>query len=124
MKSKTITIGGLVIVILLFMAYFLIFYSMEHSQESIASNLNNILIYAQQENWVAANDTVDKLEKRWNTIKPLLTINFAEADYFIFIEYLGRIKSDVRIHEKEQLSGDVSAVLQVWNNLIKVVPQP
>lgn len=124
LKNKTITIGGLVIIILLFLIYFLSFYYIEKSQQSIASNLQNISIYAQQENWVAAKDEVNKLEERWNRIKPLLTLNFAEADYFVLIEYLGRIKGDVGLQEKEQTITDVSAVLNVWQNLIRVIPQP
>lgn len=94
------------------------------SDKPIENNLNNIMTYVSEENWIGAQNAIFELEDEWNRIKFILVLNYAEADYSMFMEFIGRIKSSVKLKDAVQAGSDAAAALELWNNFIKIIPEP
>ena len=56
-------------------------------------------------------------------MKFLLALNYAEAEYPVLLEYLGRLKASVEAKDTSQVTTDVAAALALWKNFIKIIPE-
>jgi len=63
------------------------------------NQLNNIILFAQQDKWAEAEDSANKLQTTWENGKYLLSLNYAEADYSIFIDNLSKIQGAIKIRD-------------------------
>lgn len=124
MSNKTVTISIFAVVLLLFAGYFLAFYIAFPFGQPIKSELENIIMYANEEKWLEVSETLEDLENDWGKAKKLLSLNYAEADYSMFLEYLGRLKTSTKFEEKSQVTTDAAAALALWENFIRVIPEP
>ncbi len=124
LRNKTITYSLFGLILLLFIAYFTVQNAILPSGKSIVNELNNLIQYAQQDKWEDAEDSVNKLFKAWDMVKHLLAINYAEADYSIFLDNLSRIKGAIKTKDTTETVSLSLSTLELWNNFTKVVPQP
>lgn len=124
MRNRTITISLFCIVLLFFTVYFVVFYSILPSGEPIKSQLQSLIDYADMGKWEEAGSTLEDLDATWSRIRHLLAINYGEADYSIFLEFLGRLKTSVRLREASQVATDAAAALELWKNFTRVIPEP
>lgn len=124
MKNKIITwaLGG--IVFLLFSFYFVSMQILFPSGEPIHRQLLMITTYAEEGKWDQANQTFWELEKNWNIAKPILALNYAEGDYSMFLEYMGRLKGAIKRKEATHVATDSGAMQELWNNYIRIIPEP
>lgn len=124
MRNRTITFSLLCIIILIFIAYFTAQNIVFPSGQPIVNHLNNIIQYAQQDNWSAAEDSSIKLMDSWEKGKYLLALNYAEADYSLFLDNLSRIQGAIKTKDDTETVSQALSTLKLWNNFIKAVPQP
>ncbi|MGE4283885.1 MAG: DUF4363 family protein [Clostridia bacterium] len=86
--------------------------------------INKIIQYAQQDKWAEAEDSANKLEKDWNRAKYLLALNYAEADYSLFLDNLSRIQGAIKTKDDTETVSQALSTLKLWNNFTRVIPQP
>lgn len=124
MKNKTITwaLGGAVF--LFFSFYYVIMQIFFPSGEPIKSQLKLLTVYAEEGKWERANQTFGELENNWNIAKPILALNYAEGDYSMFLEYMGRLKGAIKRKEATHVATDSAAMQELWNNFIRIIPEP
>jgi hypothetical protein len=124
LRNKTITYSLLGLILLLFTVYFIVQNTIFSPGRPIVNELNNIIQYAQQGMWVEAEDSVNKLEKSWYKTKYLLALNYAEADYSLFLDNLSRIQGAIKTKADTETVSQALSTLKLWNNFTKVVPEP
>ena len=124
MRNKTITYSLFGLILLLFIAYFTAQNTLFSSGKFIANELNDLIQYVQQDKWQEAEASANKLIKNWNLVKYLLAINYAEADYSLFIDNLSRIQGAIKTKDTTETISQALSTLKLWNNFTKVVPEP
>ena len=124
MRNKTITYSLFGLVLLIFVTYFTVQNVISPSGKSIVNELNNLIQYAQQDKWRDAEDSANRLVKDWDMVKHLLAINYAEADFSLFIDNLSRIKGAIKTKDTAETVSLALSTLELWNNFTKVVPHP
>lgn len=124
MKDRTITLSLLGILITLFIIYFFILHYYFINKYPMNSLMDTLIIKVGDGNWVEAEQLMEQINESWNKLHPLLALNYAEADYSMFIEFLGRLDSDINEKNADQATSDASAAQRIWENFVKVVPQP
>jgi len=124
LRNKTITYSLFGLVLLIFVTYFTVQNVISPSGKSIVNELNNLIQYAQQDKWRDAEDSANRLVKDWDMVKHLLAINYAEADFSLFIDNLSRIKGAIKTKDTAETVSLALSTLELWNNFTKVVPQP
>ncbi|HEY9060581.1 MAG TPA: DUF4363 family protein [Pseudobacteroides sp.] len=124
MRNRTITYGLLGIILLIFTIYFAAQSIAFPSGEPIVSQLNNIIEYAQHDKWEEAEQSVTKLLESWKKCKYLLAINYAEADYSLFLDNISRIKGGVKTKDVTETVNQSLSTLKLWENFRKFIPDP
>ncbi len=124
MRNRTITYSLLGLILLLFATYFIAQNTIFPSGQPIVNELNNIIEYAQQDEWVEAEDSTNKLIRHWDEGKYLLTLNYAEADYSLFLDNLARIQGAISTKNDTETVSHALSTLKLWNNFTRVVPEP
>lgn len=124
LRNNTITYSLLGLTFLLFIAYFTAQNAISPSGKSIVNELNNLIQYAQQDKWEEAEASANKLVKNWDTVKYLLAINYAEADYSLFLDNLSRIRGAIKTKDTTETVSLALSTLELWYNFTKIVPQP
>jgi hypothetical protein len=124
LRNKTITYSLFGLILLLFIAYFTVQNAILPSGKSIVNELNDLIQYARQDKWGDAEDSANKLVKDWDMVKYLLAINYAEADFSLFLDNLSRIKGAIKTKDATETVSLALSTLELWNNFTKVVPQP
>ncbi|WP_010249867.1 DUF4363 family protein [Acetivibrio cellulolyticus] len=124
MRNRTITYSLLGIILLLFVAYFTAQNIIFPLGQPIVNELNNIIEYAQQDKWAEAEESANKLVKDWDKVKYLLALNYAEADYSLFLDNLSRIQGAIKTKDDTETVSQALSTLKLWTNFTKVVPQP
>ncbi|MCX7709477.1 MAG: DUF4363 family protein [Clostridia bacterium] len=124
MKNKTVTLSLFGLILSLFLAYFITQHTWFPSGEPIKGHLNNIIQYAQQEKWAEAENSANELSTLWDKGKYLLAVNYAEADYSLFMDNLARIQGAIKTRDDTETVSQALSTLKLWDNFIRVVPQP
>lgn len=124
MRNRTITYSLFGIILLLFIAYFTVQNTIFPSKQHIENDLNKIIQYAQQDKWDEAEDLANKLVKDWNKIKYFLALNYAEADYSLFLDNLSRMQGAIKTKDDTETVSQALSTIKLWNNFIKIIPQP
>ncbi|MDF2946449.1 MAG: hypothetical protein K0S51_1128 [Bacillales bacterium] len=123
-RNRTVTNSLLGIVVLLFIAYFIARYAVLTSTKPIESELNNIINYAQEERWSDAEVSSRKLMSSWEKNKYLIALNYAEADYLLFVDNLSRMNGAIKTKDDTETVGQAMSALKLWNNFLRIVPEP
>lgn len=124
MTNRGVTIALLGIVVAIFLSFVIGFSYFLPDGEPITSGLKDIQVYASQGKWEEAQQTMTQVEKDWNRIKFFLKLNYAESEYALLLEYMGRLKSGVQQKEATPVITDAGAILEVWTNIVRVIPEP
>jgi hypothetical protein len=124
LKNRILNYTLLGLIILLFFLYFTAQNIVFPSGQPIVDQLNNIIAYAEQEKWPEAEKAANELISSWDKSKYLLAINYAEEDYSLFIDNLSRIQGAIRTRDDTETVSQALSALKLWDNFIKVIPQP
>lgn len=124
MKDKTITLSLFGILIGFSIIYFIILNNHFIKNYPMDTYMSTIISKISEEKWAKAQEEMDKINQSWNKLHNILSLNYAESDYSMFIEFLCRLESDIKEKEKAQAASDAAAALRLWDNFVKVVPQP
>ena len=124
LRNRTITYGLLGIILIIFIVYFSAQSIVFPSGQPIINHLNNIIQYAQQDKWDEAEQSVNKLLESWEKGKYLLALNYAEADYSLFLDNISRIQGGVKTKDVTETVNQSLSTLKLWENFKKVIPEP
>lgn len=124
MRNRTVMLSLAGLIILIYLAYFIMQGTVFPSGEPIKGELNNIIQYAQQEKWEEAEDSANRLIDLWDKGKYLLALNYAEADYSLFMDNLSRIQGAIKTRDDTEAVNQALSTLKLWDNFTKIVPQP
>lgn len=124
MRNRTITYSLLCVILVIYITYFTALNLLFPKGQPVADQLNHIIQYAQQGNWLAAEDSANKLMDSWEKGKYLLAFNYAEADYSLFLDKLSRIQGAIKTKDAAETVSEALSALILWENFIKAVPQP
>ncbi|KNY25672.1 DUF4363 family protein [Pseudobacteroides cellulosolvens] len=124
MRNRTITYGLLGIILLIFIIYFAAQRIVFPSGQPIVSHLNYIIEYAQHDKWEEAEQSVNKLLESWEKGKYLLALNYAEADYSLFLDNISRIKGGIQTKDVAETVNQSLSTLKLWENFKKFIPEP
>lgn len=124
MKNQTITLLLFVIIIAIFSAFFIVQNGILKSTNEINIHLNFIINHAEEKKWEEARESLDALNAIWDKQKYLLAINYAEADYSLFIDNLARIEGAIKAQDSVEAICQAEANLKLWENFRKIIPSP
>ncbi|MBP7176798.1 MAG: DUF4363 family protein [Thermoclostridium sp.] len=124
MKSRTVTAALFGLILVLFIAYFILQSLTFPAGEPLVSQLNDIITFAQQENWSDAEVTFVQLQEAWDRAKHMLALNYAEEDYSMFIDNLSRLQGAIRTRNDMETVNQAQSSLELWKNFIKIIPAP
>lgn len=124
MKNQTITALLFIIIMVIFVTFFSIQNGILKSTKQINNHLNLIISCAQEEKWDEARKSLDELAPIWEKQKFFLAINYAEADYSLFMDNLARIDGAIKVQDSVETICQAEANLKLWNNFTKIIPSP
>jgi hypothetical protein len=124
LKNQTITAVLFVIIIFIFISFFTIQNVILNSTKEINKHLNLIINHAEEKKWEEARESLDTLNAIWDKQKFFLAINYAEADYSIFIDNLARIDGAIKTQDSVEAICQAEANLKLWENFRKIIPNP
>lgn len=124
MKNQVITTLLFCIILGIFVAYFIIQNYFLFSTKQINEQLNNIIIYANEKNWHKAEESLNRVEDFWNYQKYIVALNYAEADYSLFMDNLARIQGAIKAKDEAETICQAEANIKLWKNFTKIIPSP
>jgi len=124
LKNQTITAVLFVIILFIFISFFSIQNVILNSTKEINKHLNLIINHVEEKKWEEARVSLDALNSTWDKQKFLLAINYAEADYSIFIDNLARIEGAIKAQDSVEAICQAEASLKLWENFRKIIPSP
>lgn len=124
MHNKTVTYSLFGIILLTFTIYFSVQNAFNNSGQSITDELNNIMQYAQQDNWTEAEKSADRLRRSWDKAKYFLALNYAEEDYSLFLDNLARMQGAIKAKDNTETICQAQSTLRLWTNFKKIIPLP
>lgn len=124
MRNRTVTLALLGLVLFWFAAYFLGQRAIFTSEIAMESRLAGIVRYAETNQWEQAEESFSRLMAEWEKRKYYLALNYAEADYSLFIENLARTRIAIASKDAAETVSQARAALALWRNFIKVIPEP
>ena len=124
MRNRTVTLSLLGLLTLLYLAYFITQNIVFSSGEPMKTHLNNVIQYARQDKWEEAESSANELIKLWNKGKYLIALNYAEEDFSLFTDNIARIQGAVKTRDETEAISQAMSTLKLWDNFIKVIPQP
>ncbi len=124
MKNRVITWGLFGIISVLFISFFIAKEMVFPAGQPVIDLLNSIITSAREENWTDAEVTANNLMAEWNKKQYLLSLNYAEEDFSLFVDNLARIQGAIITKDVNETVGQSSAALKLWKNFIKVIPAP
>lgn len=124
MRNRTVTLALLGLVLFWFVAYFLGQRTVFTSEMAMETRLEGIIQYAERNQWEQAEESFNQLMAEWEKRKYYLALNYAEADYSLFIENLARTRIAIASKDAAETVSQARAALALWRNFIKVIPEP
>jgi len=124
MRSGTVTLALLGLVLFWFGAYFLGQRAIFTSEIAMESRLAGIVRYAETNQWEQAEESFNRLMAEWEKRKYYLALNYAEADYSLLVEYLTRTRVAIEAQDAAETISQARSAIVLWRNITKVIPEP
>ena len=122
MKNRTINIGLVALILVIFIGYFSLLNFTFTNQ--ISEQLMQAETFAKNENWDGVLEVTKELKDKWSRQKHLLMFNFAEAEFALFENHLSYIIGGAEGKQLDTTLGNIAAAKDLWKNFVKVVPEP
>ena len=122
MKNRTINIGLIALILVIFIGYFSLLNFTFTNQ--ISEQLMQAETFAKNENWDGVLEVTKELKDKWSRQKHLLMFNFAEAEFALFENHLSYIIGGAEGKQLDTTLGNIAAAKDLWKNFVKVVPEP
>lgn len=124
MTSQTITRGLVVLAIGVVAVFFWVQNSLLGINREIPKQLDSITQAAQRGQWREAHQAYQELSKTWNKSRGIIAFNYAEPDYLIFVENMGRLRVAVEQKEKQDVGSYSALMKDLFENFTQLVPLP
>ncbi len=124
MSNRLITLGLFCLIMIIFGSYFIVQRINFPGGEPIKSYFQGIIQDANRKEWDGAMLKADQLKEFWRQKRFLVMLNYSEADYQIFEDSIYRLASAVQTRDKYQTISQAMVGMELWENFIKIVPEP
>lgn len=122
MTSTKINIILISFIVIIFIAYFITI-NLTFDKEVI-SKLELVEKYAKNEDWNKTIKTGNEIKEKWQNTKPLIMLNYAEAEYLLFENHINYIIGGAESKELDTTLVNILAAKDLWQNIKKIVPEP
>ncbi|WP_372998345.1 DUF4363 family protein [Lutispora sp.] len=123
-SNKRITLGLIGLVVLIFVAYFLILQLSLSSTKNVPELLNSISSSAIDGDWQKASQLNSELNDVWKKNEYLIMINYSEAEFSVFEQTIARLEAAVKQNEEYETVKEAADALSLWQSFGKLVPKP
>lgn len=124
LKNNTITFALFGLILLIFVLFFAAQSSVFPKGEPITGCLNQIIACAQQDKWEEAEKSLNELMKAWEKGRYLLSINYAEADFSLFMDNITKMQGAIQTKDRTETVCQALSTIELWQNFNKVIPEP
>lgn len=123
MKSKTINVVLILLVLGIFLSYFTIRQQI-FNRHSFVEEVNALERYAKTNQWEEAKEITRNLKVNWPQIKPWVAFNYAEEDFSTFEHALYSIIGGVEAKDMALILPNTMIAKDLWTNFQRLVPEP
>lgn len=122
MRNIWVSIGLVLLVVVIFLAYFITLKLVV--EPDITDKFEMMEDYVKDEDWDKLAKTSRDLKKSWNKRKYFIMLNFAEAELKVFENHLSYIVGGAGAKELDQTKSNILAAKNLWNDMKRMVPEP
>ncbi len=123
MKNKTIDIVLVLLILVLSLSYFAI-KGIVLKNNPFIEKVNAIESLVAEEKWDEAEILGKTMKKTWIKLKPLLMINFAEAEFSYLEQSINTIIGGTKSKDPSTVYSHIKIIRDLWTNFNKLVPEP
>jgi len=122
-KNLTIILGSILCIsfISLFIVQYMMFYS---SKPTFPEMIDKVLVYSAKDQWDKADETLKKVEKRWNQAQPLIGIKYADQDYSLLNVGFVRLRGAINTKDTQSVVREGKACILIFKNITSISPNP
>ncbi|MFZ5352819.1 MAG: DUF4363 family protein [Bacillota bacterium] len=123
MKSKIIDMVLLMLVLGILGLYFGI-RSQIYERNALMEYLDKTEKLIKEEKWNEAEKAKDELKSKWERVRFLVMLNYAETDFSLMEENINHLSGGIDTEDKTSALSSVRYIKNLWSNMEKLVPQP
>lgn len=123
MNNKLLDLILVVLILVIFIGYFS-FKEATFDDNKLMNQIDLIEKYARNEEWSKAIITSKDAKKYWESIRPLININFAEEEVSTVQRRLSDIIGGTEDKNLSSVLSNVIIMRDIWKNINKFVPEP
>ncbi|WP_164509037.1 DUF4363 family protein [Clostridium rectalis] len=125
MKQKKVTVILILILgvsfISLFIAQYVMFYS---GKPNFPNMIEQVVLYSSKDQWDKADETLSKVEEKWNKAQVLIAIKYADQDYSLLRIAFARLRGAINTKDSYGVEREGKACVLIFKNITSVSPNP
>ncbi|MDF2506107.1 DUF4363 family protein [Clostridium sp.] len=125
MKQKKVTIIIALILAISFISLFLIQYFIFYSSKpTFPEMIEEVVEYSSKNQWDKANETLMKVEKKWNESQFVIAIKYADQDYSLLNIQFARLRGAINTKDVHSAEKEGKACIFIFKNITSISPTP
>lgn len=120
MKNKTIDL----ILVFLILAFFTGYFLYKQTVYDDINKFDQLMGYAKNNQWEQALLVAKDINQEWQKHRLLISINYGEAEFFLFEEALSHLIAGSEAEELDTVLTDAKFSKRLWQYFNKVIPNP
>lgn len=125
MKQKKITIILTSILVILFISLFIVQHIMFYgSNPTFPNMIGEVITYSSKNQWDKADETLKKVEEKWNKAQTLIAIKYADQDYSFLKIGISRLRGAINTKDRYGAQREGKACILLFKNITSVSPNP
>lgn len=124
MNNKTITLGLAAIIVILLAAFFITQNYIYDNGNKIENTLAGMTHAASQNDWAAAEKSLDDFYNIWTSVKYLTALNNAEQDFSDMSDAVENLRGAIEIRDQYKTIQITKQIIGHWKNFKNLVPEP
>lgn len=122
MNNKTVNIGLVGLIILIFFTYFVTFNFLFH--KDITQNFELLEVYTLEKDWNKVLEVSENIKSNWDDKKTFFMLNYGEAEFSVFENHINYIIGGATSKDFNSVLSNTLAAKDLWTNIKKIVPEP
>lgn len=124
-KQKKLTIILALILCISFIAFFIAQYMMFYATKpTFPEMIEKVITYSAENKWDKADETLIKVEKKWNQAQPLISIKYAGQDYSLLKIGFAGLRASVNAKNIHGAESAGKACILIFKNITSISPNP
>ncbi|SMC16062.1 protein of unknown function [Clostridium acidisoli DSM 12555] len=125
MKQKKITIILTSILVILFISLFIVQHIMFYvGNPTFPNMIEEVITYSSKNQWDKADETLTKVEEKWNKAQTLIAIKYADQDYSFLKIGISRLRGAINTKDRYGAQREGKACILLFKNITSVSPNP